>query len=73
MDKLYLKANKLRILKYFLASYPYMSDRTCTCDRIIQVFIDVGMLDAKHSFWPYSYENLKTKKRSIARFEMQMI
>ena len=31
------------------------------------------MLDAKHKFWPDFYENLKTKRRSITRSEMQMI
>ena len=50
-----------------------MYDKTCTCDIIIQVFIDDGMLDAKHKFWPNFYEILKTKIRSITRYEMQMI
>ena len=73
MDKLHLKSNKVRILKDFLARFPYMLDKTCICDRIIQGFIDVGMLDAKHKFWPDLYAILKTKRRSITRSEMQMI
>ena len=73
LDKLHLKAKKVSILKDFLASFPYMSYKTCTCDRIIQGLIDFGMLDAKHNFWPDFYENLKTKRGSITRSEMQMI
>ena len=55
MEKLYINANKVRILNDFLARFPYMSYKTCTCDRTIQVFIDVVMLDAKHKFWPGFY------------------
>ena len=55
MDKFHLKANKVRILKGFPARFSYMLDKTCTCDRITQGFIDVGMLDAKHKFWPDFY------------------
>ena len=71
MDKLHINANKVRILKDVLARFPYIPDKTCTCDRIIQGFIDVGMLDAKHKFWPDFYAILKTKRRSIAKSEMQ--
>ena len=59
MDKLHINENKVRTLKYFLASFSYMSYKTCNCDRIIQGFIDVGILDAKHKFWP----NFYAKKR----------
>ena len=55
MYKLHINANKVRILNDFLARFPYMSYKTCTCDRTIQVFIDVVMLDAKHKFWPGFY------------------
>ena len=48
-------------------------DKTYTCDRIIQGFIDVGMIDAKHKFWPDFYAIKKTKRRSITRSEMQII
>ena len=50
-----------------------MSDKTCTCDIIVQGFIDVGMLYAKHNFWPDFYAILKTKRRIITRSEMQII
>ena len=73
MDKLHLKVNKVRILKYFLARFPYMLDKTCTCDIIIQRSIDVGMLDAKHKFWTDFYAILKTKRRCITRYEMKVI
>ena len=73
MDKLHINAKKVRILKDFLVRLSYMSDKTCTFDRIIEEFVDVGMLDAKHNFWPDFYENLKTKRRSITRSEMQII
>ena len=73
MDKLHLKEKKVRILKYFLAHFPYMSDKTCTCDRIIQGFIDFGIVDAKHKFWPDFYAILKTNRRSITRSEMKII
>ena len=39
--KLHLKGKKVIILKDFLSCFPYMSDKTCICDIIIQVFIDV--------------------------------
>ena len=52
MDKLHIKTNKLRTLKDFLARLLYMSDKTCNYDIIIQGFIDVGMLDARHNLWP---------------------
>ena len=52
MYKLHIKVNKVKILKDFLALFPYMSHKTCTCDIIIQGFIDVGMLDTKHMFCP---------------------
>ena len=52
MYKLHINAKKVRILKVFLDRLPYMLDKTCTCDRIIQRFIDVGILDAKYKFWP---------------------
>ena len=55
MDELHINAKKLRILTDFLAHLPYMLDNTCTCDRIIQGFNDVGMLDAKHKFWADFY------------------
>ena len=42
MDKSHLMANKVRILKDFLASFPYMLDKTFTCDRIIKGSIGVG-------------------------------
>ena len=51
MDNLHLKGNKGRMLKVFLDHFPYMLVETCTCDRIIPGFIDVGMIDAKHKFW----------------------
>ena len=50
MDKLHINANKISTLKYFLARFPYISDKTGTCDIIIQGFIDVGMLYAKKVF-----------------------
>ena len=62
MEKLHLKGKKVRILKDFLAHFSYMSDNTCTCDRMIQLFIDVGMLDAKHKFWPDFYEIKKQRE-----------
>ena len=46
MDTLHPKAKKLRMLKYFLAHFPYMLDKTFTCDRIIQGLIYVGMFDS---------------------------
>ena len=55
MDKLHLKANKLRILKVFIPRLPYMLDKKCTCDGSIQGFIDVNILDAKHKLWPDFY------------------
>ena len=73
MDKLHINANKVRILKDVLARFPYIPDKTCTCDRIIQGFIDFGMLDAKHKFWTDFYAVLKTKRRSITRSEMKII
>ena len=73
MDKLPLKAKKVRILKDFFACFPYMLDKTCTCDRMIQGLIYVGMLDAKHKLWPDFYAIKKTKRRSITRSEMQII
>ena len=73
MDKLHLRAKKVRVLKDFLDSFPYLLDNTCTCDRIIQGFIDVGMLDAKQKPWPDFYTNLKRKRRSITRSEMKII
>ena len=73
MDKLHLKANKVRILKDSITHLPYMSNKTCNCDRIIQGFIDVGMLDTKHRFWPDFYAILKTKRSSITRSEMKII
>ena len=73
MDKLHLKAKKLRMLKDILDRFPYILDKTCNCDRIIQGFIDVGMLYTKHNFWPGFYAIKKTKKRSITRSEMKMI
>ena len=36
MENLHIKANKVRILKYFLDHLPYISNKTCTCDVIIQ-------------------------------------
>ena len=68
-----LKKNKARILKDFLARLPYMFDKTCTCDRIMEGFVDVGMLDEKHKLWPDFYAILKTKRRSITKSEMAMI
>ena len=56
IDKLHLKANTVRILKYFHDRLPYMFDKTCTCDIIIQGFIDVGMLDARHNLWPNFFD-----------------
>ena len=73
MDKLSLKANKVRILKDFFARFPYMLDKTCTCDIIIQGFIDVGVLDEKHKLWPDFYAILKTKRKRITISEMKMI
>ena len=73
MDKLHLKAKKVRILKDFIVRFTFMLDKTCTGDIIIQGLIDVGMLDAKHNFWPDFYEIKKTKRRIITRSEMQMI
>ena len=64
MDKLHLKDNKVRILKYFLARFPYILDKTCTCDRIIQGFLDVVILIAKHNFWPDFYAILKREEVS---------
>ena len=61
------------IWKDFIARFPYMSDTTFTCDIIMQVFVYVGMLDAKHKFWPDIYAILKTKRRSTTKYEMQMI
>ena len=65
MDKLHINAKIVRMLKNFLARFSYMSDKTCTCDRIIQGLIDVGMLYAKHKFRPDFYTILKTNRRSI--------
>ena len=70
MDRFHIKANKVRILKDFKARLPYMLDNTCTCDRIILVFIDAGMLDEKRKlslifmlfFW--FYDNEKKNLRS---------
>ena len=73
MDKLYINAKQLGILNYFLTRFPHMSDKPCTCDRIIPGFIDVGMLDTKQKFWPDFYAILKTKRRRIIRYEMQVI
>ena len=73
MDKLHLKANKVRILKDFLVHFPYMLDKKFTCDIIIQGFIDVGMLDAKHKLWPDFYAILKTKRRSITISEIKLL
>ena len=73
MDKLHINTNKLRILKYFPTRFPYMLDNKCTCDIIIQGIVDVGILDAKHKFWPDFYAIKKTKRRSITRSEMKMI
>ena len=39
-----------------------MSDKTCTYDIIIQGLIDVGMLDAKHKFWPDFYAIKKQRE-----------
>ena len=60
-------------MKDFLAHFPYMSDKKCTCDIITQGFIDIGMLDVKHKFWPGFYAIKKTKRRSITRYETQII
>ena len=49
--KLHLKGKKVSILKDFLSCFPYMSDKTRICDILIQVFIDVGMLDANTQVW----------------------
>ena len=73
MDKLHLKAKKLRILKGFLDRFPYMLDKTCTCDRIILGFIYVGMFGVKHKLWPDFYAIFKKNRRSITISEMQMI
>ena len=73
MYKLNLKAKKVRILKYFLACFSYMFDKTCNCYIIIKGFIDIGMLDAKQNMWPDFYAIQKTKRRSITISEMQMI
>ena len=73
MEKLHLKANKVRILKDSLANLPYMLDKKLTCDRIMQGLIDVVMLDGKHNFCPDFYAILKTKRRSITRSEMRII
>ena len=62
IDKLHLKANKVRILKVFLARFPYMLDKTFTCDRIIQRLIDVDILDAKHKLWPDFYAIKKQRE-----------
>ena len=40
----------------FSCSFPYMLDKTCTCDRIIQGSVDVGMLDAKNKLWTHFYK-----------------
>ena len=63
MEKLHINAKQLRTLKDLLACFSYMSDKTCTCDRIIQGFIDVGMLDSKQKFWPYFYAIFKNKEK----------
>ena len=73
MDKLHLKEKKVRILKDFLARFPYILDNTYTCDIIIQRLIGVSMLDTKHKLWPYFHEILKTNRISITRYGMQMI
>ena len=65
MDKLYINANTVRILKDFLARFPYMSDNTCTCDRIIQGFIDVGMLYANH-FFGLIFMQFKKQKEEVS-------
>ena len=61
MEKLHINGNKIRTLNDFLSSFPYMSDMTCTYDRIIQGLIDVGMLDAKHKFLP-NFSAIKKNK-----------
>ena len=73
IDNLHIKENKVRILKDFPAHSPYMLDKTCTCDIIIQGFIAVVMLDTKHKFWPDFYVVLTTKRRSITRSEIHLI
>ena len=73
MYKLHLKGNKVRILKDFLDSFPYILDNKCTCDIIIQGLIDVGMLDTKHKFWPDFYAIKKKKRRSTTRSEIKII
>ena len=50
----------MRILKNFLARFTFMLDKICSCDRIIQGFIEVGMVDAKNKFWP---DFMQFKKR----------
>ena len=50
MENLNLRAEQVRILKDILTHFPYMSYKACTCDRIIQGFVDVGVLDAEHKF-----------------------
>ena len=73
MVKLHLKANKVSILKNFFACFPCMFYKTFTSDRIIQGFINVGILYTKHKFWPDFHETLKTNRRSMTRSEMQII
>ena len=62
MYKLHLKGKKVRILNYFLARFPYILDKTFTYDRIIQGFIDVDLLDAKHKLWPDFYAIKKQRE-----------
>ena len=73
MKKLHINKNKVSILKDFPARFPYIYDKTCTCEMIIERFVNVDMLDAKHNFWLYFYAILKTRRISITRSEMQNI
>ena len=60
-------------MKDFLAHFPYILNKTCTCDRIIQEFIYVGMLDEKHKFWPDFYAIKKQREEVSSDLKYKLL
>ena len=50
-----------------------MLENACIVDNIVDGFVDVGMLDAKHKVWPDLDKIISTKRKDITKKEKDLI
>ena len=71
--KINIPGKKINILKDFLSRLPYMIEKACTVDNVVQGFVDVGLLDSKDKLWPDLNKILRTKRKNLTAIEKELV